>query len=101
MKQIIFTFLIALGLMALAGNAAASNIQVSNISLTGENTTDDYVMVQFDLSWENSRRINDLNDDGVTNWDAAWVFVKYRMLSFPCSCGYMKSKNKMIEIVLK
>jgi sensor domain CHASE-containing protein len=101
MKQIIFTFLIALGLMALLSNAAANNIQISNTKLTGQNTAEGYTLVQFDLSWENSRRINDLNDDGVTNWDAAWVFVKYRMLSFPCSCGYMKSKNKMIEIVLK
>jgi hypothetical protein len=39
-------------------------------------------LVQFDLSWENSWRTDNLfPDDGhnVGNWDAAWVFVKYRV----------------------
>lgn len=49
----------------------ANNIQVSNATLTGDNGT--AVMVQFDLSWENSWR-----GGGLSNWDAAWVFVKYR-----------------------
>ncbi|MCF8367098.1 MAG: SUMF1/EgtB/PvdO family nonheme iron enzyme [Bacteroidales bacterium] len=53
----------------------ANNITVSNISLADENTTDKYVMVQFDLNWENSwHTTSDPN-----NWDAAWVFVKYRV----------------------
>ncbi|MEM6805156.1 MAG: hypothetical protein AAF696_27415, partial [Bacteroidota bacterium] len=52
----------------------ANNIEVSNVSLTGQNTTDQSVQVQFDLSWENSWRIS----IGPSNWDAAWVFVKYR-----------------------
>lgn len=49
----------------------ANNIQVSNLSLTGNTGTT--VQIQFDLSWENSWR-----GGGVINWDAAWVFVKYR-----------------------
>jgi formylglycine-generating enzyme required for sulfatase activity len=49
----------------------ANNINVSNVTLTGFNIAQDYVLVQFDLSWENSWR-----DD--INWDAAWVFVKYQ-----------------------
>lgn len=51
--------------------ASANNIQVTNpgfINGTGGNAT-----IQFDLSWENSWR-----GGGVSNWDAAWVFVKYR-----------------------
>jgi len=51
--------------------AMANNVQVSNASLTGQNVSSQYVMVQFDLSWENSWRNN-------TNWDAVWLFVKYR-----------------------
>ncbi|MEZ4806294.1 MAG: SUMF1/EgtB/PvdO family nonheme iron enzyme [Flavobacteriales bacterium] len=50
----------------------ANNIQVNNTTLTGNTGTE--VMVQFDLSWENSWR-----GSGVNNWDAAWVFVKYRL----------------------
>jgi formylglycine-generating enzyme required for sulfatase activity len=65
----------ALLLLLLSANLSANDIVVSNISLTDENATEDYVMVQFDLSWENSWRIS----NGSANWDAAWVFVKYRL----------------------
>ena len=57
----------------------ANNIQLSNISITGQNTSSDFTMVQFDLTWENSWRIS----TGPSNWDAAWVFVKYRVGSGP------------------
>ena len=57
----------------------ANNIQLSNITLTGQNTTSDFTMVQFNLTWENSYRIS----SGPSNWDAAWVFVKYRVGSGP------------------
>ncbi|MCB0765283.1 MAG: hypothetical protein KDB84_11290, partial [Flavobacteriales bacterium] len=50
---------------------AANNIQVSNTTLTGN--TGSEVMVQFDISWENTWR-----GGGVANWDAAWVFVKFK-----------------------
>ncbi|KJD31130.1 hypothetical protein PK35_16340 [Tamlana nanhaiensis] len=52
----------------------ANNIKVSNISLTNLNEPNNWVQVEFDLSWENSWRIN----AGPSNWDAAWVFIKYR-----------------------
>jgi formylglycine-generating enzyme required for sulfatase activity len=52
--------------------AIANNITVGTPTLTGINTTSDIAYVQFSLSWENSWR-----DD--VNWDAAWVFVKYRV----------------------
>ncbi|MDQ3101024.1 MAG: SUMF1/EgtB/PvdO family nonheme iron enzyme, partial [Bacteroidota bacterium] len=55
----------------LAGTLRANNIQISNTTVTGN--TGSAVQVQFDLSWENSWR-----GGGVTNWDAAWVFIKYR-----------------------
>ena len=66
-------------LSVLSTSAYANNLQVSNITLTGQNSTDDYYLVQFDLSWDNSwRGIAPAN-----NWDAAWVFVKYRVGSDP------------------
>ena len=49
----------------------ANNINVTGTTLTG--ATVSTVQVQFNLSWENSWR-----GGGVTNWDAAWVFVKFR-----------------------
>jgi formylglycine-generating enzyme required for sulfatase activity len=54
----------------------ANNIQVSQLSLSGQDTTSGYTQVRFNLSWENSWRYN-LNS-GINNWDAAWVFVKFR-----------------------
>lgn len=71
MKKLI-TLLLA---VALTSMVSANNITVTNILLTGQNTASDYTMVQFDLSWENSWRIS----SAATNWDAAWVFVKYRV----------------------
>jgi formylglycine-generating enzyme required for sulfatase activity len=57
----------------------ANNIQLSNITLTGQNTTSDFTMVQFNLTWENSWRVS----SGPSNWDGAWVFVKYRVGTGP------------------
>jgi formylglycine-generating enzyme required for sulfatase activity len=70
MKKIVFLMCLALISNALFSN----NIQVSNISLTGQNTTNKTVQVQFTVSWENSWRVS----TGPGNWDAAWVFVKFR-----------------------
>lgn len=52
-----------------------NNIQVDNVSLTDQNAGTGTTQVQFDLSWENSWRIS----VGPANYDAAWVFVKYRI----------------------
>ena len=68
-----YIFLIA-AVTFLSGVSIANNIQVSAPTLTGENRTDGYVYVTFDLSWANSWRGTEAN-----NWDAAWVFVKYRV----------------------
>ena len=57
----------------------ANNIAASNAVTTGQNTTAgtnaaaNYTLVEFDLSWDNSWRAS----TGPSNWDAAWVFVKF------------------------
>ncbi|HLP05423.1 MAG TPA: SUMF1/EgtB/PvdO family nonheme iron enzyme [Paludibacter sp.] len=72
---------LVVGLLLLsAGSAMANNIQVSNISVAQRNSTAKYVIVQFDLSWSNSFR-------NAENWDAAWVFLKYRK-SGDANLGY-------------
>lgn len=59
----------------------ANNISIANVSLTSKNTSAgadnaaNFRFVQFDISWENSWRTS----SAPNNWDAAWVFMKYRL----------------------
>jgi hypothetical protein len=64
MKQLIVSIFLLLCL----GTTNANNIQISNINLVPANGT-----IKFDLSWDNSWRSSILN-----NWDAAYVFFKYK-----------------------
>ena len=59
--------------LLLLQTAFANNVAVSNVVLTGQNATSDFTLVQFDITWDNSWRVN----TGPSNWDACWVFVKY------------------------
>jgi len=54
----------------------ANGLNVTNISLQGQNITNQTWQVQFNLSWDNSWR------DGI-NYDAAWVFIKFRIHTGP------------------
>ena len=65
--------------LSMGQNSMANNIQISNITLTGQNIASDFTMVQFSLEWENSWRVS----VGPSNWDAAWIFVKYRVGTGP------------------
>lgn len=62
-------------LLLFAANLEANNITVSNISQTGQNTTDNFTLVQFDLSWE----ISWVASSAPGNWDATRVIVKRLM----------------------
>ncbi len=55
----------------------ANNVLISNVSLNWPNAGSNYSLVKFNISWENSWRVS----TGPSNWDAAWVFVKYRKQS--------------------
>jgi len=72
----------------------ANNIQVTNLSLRNANTTagqnhsSNYISVRFSLRWQNSWR----STTGAANWDAAWVFVKFRVgASNPAFIGVSSS----------
>ncbi|MBK7523669.1 MAG: SUMF1/EgtB/PvdO family nonheme iron enzyme [Saprospiraceae bacterium] len=52
----------------------ANNVDVTNVSLSDKNTTEDYQLINFNISWDNSWNIN----GGSQNHDAAWIFVKWR-----------------------
>lgn len=62
-------------LISLTIGTQANNVQISNVSLVNQNTTANTTMIKFDASWENSWRSNTLE----SNWDAIWVFAKYRI----------------------
>ena len=77
---------IFLSCLLLAGSGChsyvfASDIRVSQISLVnqnvsaGPNSAGNFVSVRFNLAWDYSWRTS----SGPANWDAAWVFIKYRV----------------------
>lgn len=61
--------------MTLTEHVFSNNVQVTNVRLTQQNMTDNFTIVEFDISWENSWRYS----GGPANWDAVWVFVKFRI----------------------
>lgn len=69
--KLFFIFLTCILITCNLKPSFSNNIQVNNATLTGQQPSGNYTLVQFDLSWDNSWR------DAV-NWDAAWVFVKYK-----------------------
>ncbi|WP_051260844.1 glycine-rich domain-containing protein [Algoriphagus marincola] len=75
-------------------NIYANNIQVSNVTVTGQNLANDFTKVQFDISWENSWRIN----SEASNWDAAWVFVKFQVGTVDPSFSGVSSSGNTVTV---
>ncbi|WP_273446373.1 SUMF1/EgtB/PvdO family nonheme iron enzyme [Neolewinella agarilytica] len=71
MLRLVYLFLFLMAGVTLQAN----NIEVTNIVLTDQNEGAGTSVIQFDLSWENSWRIS----VGPANYDAAWVFAKFRV----------------------
>ena len=72
--RVILVVIAAVSIAALCGQAAqAAQLEVTNIAAIGGG------QVQFDITWTDSWRAS-WTEAGtkLTNWDAAWVFVKYR-----------------------
>jgi formylglycine-generating enzyme required for sulfatase activity len=67
-------YLMPLAALLLTTALHANNISITNPTLTGTNTVNATTQVQFTISWANSWRTS----SAPNNWDAAWVFVKYR-----------------------
>lgn len=66
-------------LVVLSVGANANNIRVNTAVLNGQNIPGEFTFVSFNMLWDNSWRTS----SGPNNWDAAWVFVKYRIESGP------------------
>ncbi len=75
----------------LATASRANNIIVDNVSLTGQNTVNHTTSVRFDISWENSWRTS----TAPNNWDAAWVFIKFRVGSGNWKHATLNSANHL------
>lgn len=68
-------YLFLISFIGITSLCYSNNILVTNVKLTEQNPVSDYTLVQFDISWDNSWKTSTLE----SNWDAAWVFVKYRL----------------------
>ena len=69
MKQF---FMLMLTIVTTISATFANNVQVTNVSII--NGGPGLIQVQFDVSWDNSWRVN----VGPNNYDGAWVFFKYK-----------------------
>jgi formylglycine-generating enzyme required for sulfatase activity len=72
-KAILISFIDIL--LFIPNNLKANGVSVSNVSLGPQNTSQDYTMINFDISWQNSWKIT---TGEPYNWDACWVFAKFR-----------------------
>lgn len=75
-RILLLRILLLLFPVGLTFTAQANNLVISNVSLTGQNTAEDYCYIRFDISWDNSWRNT---SSAPNNWDAAWIFAKYRI----------------------
>ena len=62
-------------LLLLSTGVFANNLQISSPTLVPVNDISSSIYIQFNVTWENSFRLG-IN---AKNWDAAWLFVKYRV----------------------
>ncbi len=81
-KTAIWRCAIGAAALAVAGSpspALANGLVITNVLLVSHDAGGATIDIQFDLSWSNSWRTEWTEGAAVvTNWDAAWVFVKYR-----------------------
>jgi len=52
----------------------ANNLSITEIIVGNSNTTGNYRMITFDLTWANWQ-----TSSTVDNWDAVWVFIKFKV----------------------
>jgi formylglycine-generating enzyme required for sulfatase activity len=77
MKTTVTFFCLLLASLSAVGN----DIRVSTATLMGQDVSAgvdnpaNFTFVEFDIDWSNSWRVS----TGPTNYDAAWVFLKYRI----------------------
>lgn len=74
---------VTLLVLSLFSSVKANDIVVGTATLTGQDVSAgadnaaNFNLIEFDLNWNNSWRVS----TGPTNWDAAWIFVRYQINS--------------------
>ncbi|HPS20033.1 MAG TPA: SUMF1/EgtB/PvdO family nonheme iron enzyme [Candidatus Omnitrophota bacterium] len=63
-------FAVVFFLFCLTPHSYANDLRIENVVIDSTDSEQKVADIVFDLSWENSWR-------NMTNWDAAWIFVKY------------------------
>ncbi len=63
--------------MAFSSSLSANNLSIGSSSVVAQNIANQSVNIQFDVSWDNSWRTS----AAPNNWDAVWLFVKYKKAS--------------------
>jgi formylglycine-generating enzyme required for sulfatase activity len=58
-----------------------NGILLGNANVHDRNSTEQYTILEFDIRWDNGFRTTTEGADD--NWDAAWVFIKWRKTSEP------------------
>ena len=65
-----FSFFLTISLLIFSPITLANNLTIENVELADQNASADTIVIEFDISWNNSWKDS-------TNNDAAWVFAKY------------------------
>jgi formylglycine-generating enzyme required for sulfatase activity len=71
-------YLLLVVLMLWATDGSCSGVNVTNTSLGTRDAGTGNAPINFDISWDNSWRSTGSGAPAPNNWDAAWVFVKFR-----------------------
>ncbi len=71
MKRYLFLLLLSI---CVINSSKANNINIQRVSLRDTNRVARTVVIKINISWDNSWR------DSI-NWDAAWVFFKYKKIN--------------------
>lgn len=71
------TKLLLLYMFCVSCPAFPNNVNVTNVQLVDQDVATHSVSATFDVSWDNSWRTS-FNE---SNYDAVWIFAKYRMLT--------------------
>jgi formylglycine-generating enzyme required for sulfatase activity len=78
--------------LLISATVFSNNINVQNVSLEDQVAAEHYVFIEFDLSWDNSWRTTSVPN----NWDAAWVFCKYRLSGGEWQHVYIHDTNHYV-----
>ncbi|MEP2024817.1 SUMF1/EgtB/PvdO family nonheme iron enzyme [Reichenbachiella sp.] len=76
MKNLIIVLALVAPFKLISNNIDVSAVSTQGIDASaGTDNPANFTHVEFDINWDNSWR----SSTGSSNWDAAWVFVKYKI----------------------